>query len=89
MSNLSIACISLSFNQMISPRNPLVHRTLERTAAVYTTVTIINNLFLSSNDIIDLTWYAYLFSEYSRLHCDATFLLFFCSGSRRRRNRQH
>ncbi|KAL0075438.1 hypothetical protein J3Q64DRAFT_1646138 [Phycomyces blakesleeanus] len=39
------------------PCNPLVHQTLERTAATFTTVTIINNLFFANNDIINLAWF--------------------------------
>ncbi|KAG0164919.1 hypothetical protein DFQ28_009507 [Apophysomyces sp. BC1034] len=44
-------------NLITSRRNPLTRRTLERTAATFTTVAIVNNLFLSSNDVIDLTWF--------------------------------
>lgn len=39
-----------------SPSNPLNKRTLERTAAVYTSIVIINQIFLASNDIIELGW---------------------------------
>ncbi|KAI7858664.1 hypothetical protein BDC45DRAFT_425541, partial [Circinella umbellata] len=39
------------------PRNPLQHACMERTAPSLTTVLILNNLFLSNNDIIDLGWF--------------------------------
>ncbi|KAI8330396.1 hypothetical protein EDC96DRAFT_548954 [Choanephora cucurbitarum] len=39
-----------------SPNNPLNSKTLERTAAVHTSIIIINRLFLSVNDIIELGW---------------------------------
>ncbi|GAA5809211.1 hypothetical protein MFLAVUS_002616 [Mucor flavus] len=46
-----------------SPSNPLNKRTLERTAAVYTSIVIINQIFLASNDIVELGW---LEQEYTR-----------------------
>ncbi|ORE23358.1 hypothetical protein BCV71DRAFT_169774 [Rhizopus microsporus] len=50
----------LHFVEIISthfPRNPMQYTSLERTAASFSTVVILNNLFFSSNDIIDLAWY--------------------------------
>ncbi|KAF7720647.1 hypothetical protein EC973_006740 [Apophysomyces ossiformis] len=41
---------------MASPNNPLSTTILERTAAVHTTIYIINQLFLSNNDIVELAW---------------------------------
>lgn len=44
-------------NLITSPRNPIQHVALERTAASLTTVQILNCLFLSNNDILDLNWF--------------------------------
>ncbi|OAD71242.1 hypothetical protein PHYBLDRAFT_170619 [Phycomyces blakesleeanus NRRL 1555(-)] len=52
--NFAETTITHFLNLMMSPCNPLVHQTLERTAATFTTVTIINNLFFANNDIINL-----------------------------------
>ncbi|KAI8638120.1 hypothetical protein BD408DRAFT_453816 [Parasitella parasitica] len=48
-----------------SPNNPLNSKSLERTAAVHTSIIIINRLFLSVNDIIELGW---LEREYYATH---------------------
>ncbi|ORX47988.1 hypothetical protein DM01DRAFT_1292399 [Hesseltinella vesiculosa] len=56
----TIVHADLHFTEVIMthfPRNPLLQRSLERTAATFTTVSIINNLFLSNNDVIDLSWF--------------------------------
>lgn len=45
---------SLNLNQ--SPSNPLLQPTLERTAAIHTTIALLNNLFLSANDKINFNW---------------------------------
>lgn len=39
---------------MVSPNNPLSTVILERTAAIHTAIYIINQLFLSNNDIVEL-----------------------------------
>ncbi|KAG1054516.1 hypothetical protein G6F43_003482 [Rhizopus delemar] len=53
-----VEVVSLHFlNLITSPRNPIQHVALERTAASITTVQILNCLFLSNNDIIDLNWF--------------------------------
>lgn len=39
-----------------SPNNPLCTNILERTAAAHSTIYIINQLFLSNNDIVELAW---------------------------------
>ncbi|KAL9542087.1 hypothetical protein MBANPS3_008787 [Mucor bainieri] len=44
----------LNLNQ--SPGNPLLQPTLERTAAIHTTIALLNNLFLSVNDKISFSW---------------------------------
>ncbi|KAG1292475.1 hypothetical protein G6F66_006938 [Rhizopus arrhizus] len=41
---------------MSSPRNPLNQRVLERTAATYFIIFIVNQLFISNNDVIELDW---------------------------------
>lgn len=41
---------------MCSPNNPLNQNTLERTAATYTIIHIVNQLFIANNDIIELGW---------------------------------
>lgn len=41
---------------MSSPRNPLNQRVLERTAATFFIIFIVNQLFISNNDIIELDW---------------------------------
>lgn len=46
-----------SLDLIMSPRNPLDHPILERSAATHTTTVIISNLFMTHNDIIDLSWY--------------------------------
>ncbi|KAI8051399.1 uncharacterized protein B0P05DRAFT_480108 [Gilbertella persicaria] len=38
------------------PSNPLLQPTLERTAAIHTTIALLNNLFLSANDKINFSW---------------------------------
>ncbi|KAG1152240.1 hypothetical protein G6F37_001049 [Rhizopus arrhizus] len=43
-------------NLMESPNNPLNNKTLERTAAAYTRILIINQLLLADNDVIELGW---------------------------------
>ncbi|KAG1140431.1 hypothetical protein G6F37_010678 [Rhizopus arrhizus] len=48
-----------------SPNNPLNSKSLERTAAVHTSIIIIDRLFLSVNDIIELGW---LEREYYATH---------------------
>ncbi|KAI8049300.1 hypothetical protein BDF21DRAFT_456948 [Thamnidium elegans] len=40
-----------------SPRNTLTHHVLESTAVTFTTVVFINNIFLSCNDIVGLSWF--------------------------------
>lgn len=45
---------------LASPRSPFAHHSLERTAATFTTVPIINNLFLFSNVIVDIIWFELL-----------------------------
>ncbi|KAL4210290.1 hypothetical protein AB4K20DRAFT_1524894 [Rhizopus microsporus] len=53
-----VEIISTHFLDLItSPRNPMQYTSLERTAASFSTVVILNNLFFSSNDIIDLAWF--------------------------------
>ncbi|CEJ02707.1 hypothetical protein RMCBS344292_16704 [Rhizopus microsporus] len=50
-----VEVISIHFLDLItSSRNPMQHTSLERTAASFSTVVILNNLFLPSNSIIDL-----------------------------------
>ncbi|KAG1142859.1 hypothetical protein G6F37_012565 [Rhizopus arrhizus] len=44
-------------NLITSPRNPLQYVCMERTTASLTTVFILNNLFLSNNDIVNLGWF--------------------------------
>ncbi|ORE05982.1 hypothetical protein BCV72DRAFT_305922 [Rhizopus microsporus var. microsporus] len=46
--------ISTLLDLIISPRNLMQHTSLERTAATFSAVVTLNNLFLSSDDIIDL-----------------------------------
>lgn len=41
---------------MPSPNNPLNQRALERTTATYFIIYIVNQLFLSNNDVIELGW---------------------------------
>lgn len=41
---------------MWSPNNPLNQNILERTAAAYVIIHIINQLFIANNDIIELGW---------------------------------
>ncbi|RCH83415.1 hypothetical protein CU098_006074 [Rhizopus stolonifer] len=41
---------------MSSPRNPLNQRVLERTAATFFIIFIVNQLFISNNDVIELDW---------------------------------
>jgi hypothetical protein len=41
---------------MDSPRNPLIQPTGERSACTYTTVYIMNQLFLSNNDVVEMNW---------------------------------
>lgn len=41
---------------MESPRNPLGQLTLERTAAIFTAIYIINQIFLVNNIILKLGW---------------------------------
>ncbi|CAO3633513.1 unnamed protein product [Mucor fragilis] len=41
---------------MSSPRNPLNERVLERSAATFFIIFIINQLFISNNDVIQLDW---------------------------------
>ncbi|KAG0755671.1 hypothetical protein G6F57_008406 [Rhizopus arrhizus] len=48
-----------------SPNNPLNSKSFERAAAVHTSIIIINRLFLSVNDIIELGW---LEREYYATH---------------------
>lgn len=49
---------SLHFlNLITSSRNPMQHTALERTAASLTTAQILNYLFLSENDVLDLNWF--------------------------------
>ena len=52
ISNLFIFSLDL----MSSPRNPLNQRVLERTAATYFIIFIVNQLFISNNDVIELDW---------------------------------
>lgn len=52
VSNLFI----LSLDLMSSPRNPLNERVLERSAATFFIIFIINQLFISNNDVIQLDW---------------------------------
>lgn len=52
ISNLFIFSLDL----MSSPRNPLNQRVLERTAATFFIIFIVNQLFISNNDIIELDW---------------------------------
>lgn len=52
ISNLFIFSLDL----MSSPRNPLNQRVLERAAATYFIIFIVNQLFLSNNDVIQLDW---------------------------------
>ncbi|KAG2230166.1 hypothetical protein INT48_004036, partial [Thamnidium elegans] len=40
-----------------SPRNTLTHHVLESTAVTFTTVVFINNIFLSCNEIVGLSWF--------------------------------
>ncbi|KAI7855336.1 hypothetical protein BDC45DRAFT_461847 [Circinella umbellata] len=39
-----------------SPRNPMQHKLLERSAAIHASIFILNTLFVSVNDKIDLQW---------------------------------
>ncbi|KAI9336898.1 hypothetical protein BD770DRAFT_331990, partial [Pilaira anomala] len=39
-----------------SPKTPLNNRSLERSAAVHTSIVVTNQLFLSVNDIVELGW---------------------------------
>ncbi|KAI8882085.1 hypothetical protein K501DRAFT_252056 [Backusella circina FSU 941] len=39
-----------------SPRNPLLGSLQERTTAIYTTTLLLNQLFLSYNDVLELDW---------------------------------
>lgn len=41
---------------MCSPNNPLNQNTLERTAAIYFKIYIVNQLFMSDNDVVKLGW---------------------------------
>lgn len=41
---------------MSSPRNPLNQRVLKRTAATFFIIFIVNQLFISNNNIIELDW---------------------------------
>lgn len=41
---------------MCSPKNPLTQNILERTAATYVVIHIVNQLFIANNDIIELGW---------------------------------
>lgn len=54
-----------SLDLIESPNNPLNSKSLERTAAVHTSIIIIDRLFLSVNDIIELGW---LEREYYATH---------------------
>ncbi|KAI8876948.1 hypothetical protein K501DRAFT_131534, partial [Backusella circina FSU 941] len=44
-------------NLIDSPLNPLLGTQLERTAAVTTTIIILNNLFIDVNDVMGFKWY--------------------------------
>ncbi|KAG1470671.1 hypothetical protein G6F56_002547 [Rhizopus delemar] len=44
-------------NLIVSPRNPLQYVCMERTTASLTTAFILNNQFLSNNDIVDFGWF--------------------------------
>ncbi|KAI9270952.1 hypothetical protein EDC94DRAFT_297583 [Helicostylum pulchrum] len=44
-------------NLIDSPLSPLLGTRLERTAAVNTTIIILNNLFIDVNDVIGFKWY--------------------------------
>lgn len=41
---------------MSSPQNPLNKLTIERTAASYLIIYLVNQLFLANNDVIELGW---------------------------------
>ncbi|KAL7312716.1 hypothetical protein PS15m_008448 [Mucor circinelloides] len=43
-------------NLMDSPRNPMQQQQLERNTAFLTTIPILHNMFIDSNDIIDMQW---------------------------------
>ncbi|KAI9361295.1 hypothetical protein BD770DRAFT_317702 [Pilaira anomala] len=40
----------------LSPRNPLLFKSLERTAAIHTSIFLLNSLFLSYNDKLSFSW---------------------------------
>ncbi|KAG0748503.1 hypothetical protein G6F57_008276 [Rhizopus arrhizus] len=44
-------------NLLESPSNPLSRQQLERTAAVHTTIFLVNNLFMDINDIVGFKWF--------------------------------
>ncbi|GAA5799824.1 hypothetical protein HPULCUR_005243 [Helicostylum pulchrum] len=46
-----------NLNLIDSPLSPLLGTRLERTAAVNTTIIILNNLFIDVNDVIGFKWY--------------------------------
>ncbi|GAB5587342.1 hypothetical protein Unana1_02242 [Umbelopsis nana] len=43
-------------NLMDSQRNTLTNKVMERTAATYTTIPILNQLFQADNDVIEMKW---------------------------------
>lgn len=45
-----------SFDLIDSPNNPLKQVTGERTASIHTTIYVINQLFISNNDLVALDW---------------------------------
>lgn len=54
-SNISNLFIS-SLDLLCSPNNPLNQNILERIAATYFIIYIINQLFMSDNDLVQLDW---------------------------------
>jgi hypothetical protein len=52
IANLFISSLDL----MCSPNNPLNQNILERTAATCFIIHIVNQLFMSDNDVIELGW---------------------------------
>lgn len=54
-SNISNLFIS-SLDLLCSPNNPLNQNILERIAATYFIICIINQLFMSDNDLVQLDW---------------------------------
>lgn len=58
-------------HQIASPNYPLSTTILERTATAHTTLYIINQLFLSSNDIVELAWLEYEFATIEKSKWDS------------------